>query len=49
MSLGSAYRSEYVEIMGEAERNLSLLIGLCESYVGGRYHEVIEFTHPVKE
>ena len=38
---------EYIEAMAEAEKNLGLLIKLCESYVSGRPHEIIEFTHPV--
>ena len=38
---------DYVEIMGEAQKNLGYLIKLCESYVQGRTYEIIEFTHPV--
>jgi hypothetical protein len=31
----------------DAQRNLGILIRLCESFVSGKYYEILEFQHPI--
>jgi hypothetical protein len=31
----------------DAQRNLGILIRLCESFVSGKYYEILEFQHPL--
>jgi hypothetical protein len=39
--------NDFLELMEEAEKNLELLVELCQSFISGRAHEIIEFSHPV--
>lgn len=38
---------DYLEILGEVEKNLEHLISMAEFYKKKEYHKIVEFEHPV--
>ena len=34
--------------LADAKRNIEILIGLCELYVEGKYHQILELQHPIE-
>jgi len=38
---------DYLEILGEGEKNLEYLISMAEFYNKKEYHKIVEFEHPV--